>query len=167
MLDGFTATAFCHLLKEFSHLEEQHHKDSLRELGFGPWHKADGKGAKGGDTHEEILAECLSVKKSLGRFLQGVKAHDEVWHKENEKVLPRSPGRGVPFNEPGRNKKHRGHYDLNEAAVALLFLMVVMMMLVTAVEIVFVVTVMVLSVGFVPGCKCHRSCGIAIKLLYL
>ena len=48
----------------------------------------------------------LSVKESLSRFLQGVKAHDEVWHKENEKVLPRSPGRGVPFNEPGRNKKH-------------------------------------------------------------
>lgn len=90
------------------------------------------------------------MKEPLGRFLEGIPTHNQVRHKENEKMLPSCPGGGVTFNEPGCDKKHRGHYDLDEAAVALFFLMVVvMMMLVTALMVLTVAVTVVIVVLFV------------------
>ena len=73
--NGFAAAALGHLFKEFPHLKEQHHENSLRELTFGTRHKADAQRAQRGDAHEEILAEGFSVDQSLGGFLQCVPAH--------------------------------------------------------------------------------------------
>ena len=74
--DGLPGAAFGNLLEEFSDLEEKHDEDGLRELRLCTRHESDAKGAQGSDTHEEILAECLSVKKALRRLLERVPAHD-------------------------------------------------------------------------------------------
>jgi hypothetical protein len=143
--DGFSASAFGHLLKEFSNLEEQHHKDGFRELGFGPGHESYSKGAKGGYTHEEILAEGLSVNQGFGRLLEGVPTYNEVRHKVQQKILPGGPG-GVFLYEPGGCKKYGGGNNFYEPATAFLFLLKVMVvvMLMTAVMMLVTFTFMIM-----------------------
>ena len=70
--DALTTLALGITLKEFAHLEEEHHKHCLRELCFCPRQETDAQGADGGHRHQEMLVERLAVGNSLGSFHQGV-----------------------------------------------------------------------------------------------
>ena len=75
MRNTLTALPFSITLKEFAHLEEKHHKDSLRKLRLSSWQEANAESAYGGYGHQEMLIEGVALQQSLHRFFQGPKAY--------------------------------------------------------------------------------------------
>ena len=57
-------------LKEFAHLEEEHHEDGLGELGLGTGEETDQEGTDGGHRHEEMLVEGITVGDTLPRLVK-------------------------------------------------------------------------------------------------
>ena len=133
------------LRPSFSHLEEQHHKYGLRELGLRTRHKTYAQGAQGGNAHKEVLAQGLSVEQPFGRFLQRIPTYNQVGHQEQQQILPGGPVRLFLYDD-GRYQKDGGGYDLEKSALAFFLLFVVMMVMFVFV----VVFVMMLMVVLMP-----------------
>ena len=148
MGNALAAAPFGHFLKEFSHLEKQHDKHCLRELGFRTRHKADAQGAQGGNAHKEVLAQGLSVEQPFGRFLQRVPTYNQVGHQEQQQILPGGPVRLFLYDDR-RYQKDGGGYDLEQPALALFLLfVVVMVMFVFVVVFVMMLVVVLMPVAF-------------------
>ena len=62
-------------LKEFAHLEEEHHEDGFRILCLCPWQEAYQQRTDGGDGHEEVLVEGIAVSDALPCFAQRLVAY--------------------------------------------------------------------------------------------
>ena len=84
------------------------------------------------------------MEQAFGRFLQGVKANDQIRHKEQQKILPHGPF-CVLFNENGCGQKHCRCNDLEKAAVALfLFVVMVMVFMLVLVALAFMFIMMIM-----------------------
>ena len=70
MGDALSALSFSIALKEFTHLEEEHHEDGLRELRLCPRQEADAEGADGSNRHQEVLVEGIAVGDTLPSLMQ-------------------------------------------------------------------------------------------------
>ena len=57
-------------LKEFAHLEEKHHKDSLGKLRLCTWQEADAESTYSGYSHEEMFIEHLALSNALPCFME-------------------------------------------------------------------------------------------------
>ena len=63
--DAVAALAFGIALEEFTDLEEEHHEDGFWELRLSPRQETDAEGANGGNGHEEMLVEHLTLSDTL------------------------------------------------------------------------------------------------------
>ena len=70
MCDAVAALALGITLEKFANLEEEHDKDGLRELCLSPRQEADAESADGGDGHEKMLIEHLTLSDALPRFME-------------------------------------------------------------------------------------------------
>ena len=161
--DGFAAVSFGLFLKPFSHLEEQHHKDGLRELGLRSGHEADAQRAQRGDAHEEVFAQGFAFDEPFGRFLEGVPAHYQVGDEVQQKVLPGGPV-GLFFDDDGHYKQRGGHQNLHAPVLSLLvvvmmfvfmlvMMFVFMLMMVFMMMVLMALTFMLVFMFFFHGCR--------------
>ena len=63
--DAVAALPFGIAFKQFAHLEEQHDEHRLRKLCLSSWQEADAQRADGGDSHQEVLVEHVSLGDAL------------------------------------------------------------------------------------------------------
>ena len=140
---ALAAAAFGHLFEELSHLEEQHHEDSLRELSLCAGHKADSQRSHRRDTHKEVLAESLAVGETFGGLFQCIPADDQVRNQEQQQVLPGGPV-GIFLYDYGYGQQHRRRDDLYKAAMAFFLLAVVVMMVLVFVLMIVLMIVLVM-----------------------
>ena len=68
--DAVTGLAFGVALEEFTDLEEKHHKDCLRVLGIGTRKETDQQSSDGGDGHEKVFVEGVTVGDALPGLMQ-------------------------------------------------------------------------------------------------
>ncbi len=81
--NGFTGASHGVILEELADLIEEHNGDSLREI-------AQGQRAEGGDGHQEILIEDLSVKDVRERLAQHFPADGQVRSHVDRGLNPKS-----------------------------------------------------------------------------
>ena len=127
--DAAAAVALGLFFEPFSHLEEQHHKNGLRELAFSTGQKADAKGSQRSDAHQEVFVQGFAVDQGLGRLLQGVPTYNQVRDQEQQQVLPDAPG-GILFDDNRHGEQHRRRNDFYQSALTLLLFAVVMVVVV-------------------------------------
>ena len=73
--DAVAALSLGVALEEFTHLEEEHHENSLRELCLSPRQEADGQGTNGSNRHEEMLVEGITMSDPLPGLMQCLVAY--------------------------------------------------------------------------------------------
>ena len=89
------------MLKQFAHLEEQHHKHSFGKLRFGSGQKAYAHGSYGSDEHQEVLVENLTMAYSFKRLAHYIVAHHHIGHKINKEHLPHWQLHRMPYYGSG------------------------------------------------------------------
>ena len=89
VLDAVTALALGIALEELSHLEEEHHEDSLGKFRFGSGHEANAERAQRGHRHQEVLIERLAPPDAFPRLAQRLSAYQQVGHQVDQEQLPR------------------------------------------------------------------------------
>ena len=78
MCDALTALALGVALEEFTHLEEEHHKDRFGEFRLSPRQETDAESTNGGNGHEEVLVESITVGDSLPCLVQRLMAYQQI-----------------------------------------------------------------------------------------
>ena len=76
--DGASAAILGIFFKQFAHLKEEHHKDSLGELRLGAGQEADQHSAKRSYAHQQMFIEWISFHNALPGFSQDVVTHEQV-----------------------------------------------------------------------------------------
>ena len=124
--NGLPGASLGHFFEEFSHLEEQHDEDRLRELGLCAGHETDTQGSQGGDAHEEILTEGFTLQKALCGLLERIPAHNKIRYQKQQQILPGFPA-GILLYDYRCNQKYGCNYYFDKPSVPL-FLLVMMVM---------------------------------------
>ena len=122
--------------------------------GLGVFTHADS--ADGGDGHEEVLLKQSAVNELFGGLLKGLKACDEVGHKEKQQNEPALHAGDLFRNDPHCCKQY-GRYDNKQnvplhTAVAV----TVFMVMAAAAAMVFFVMMSVFVVVHYYSSKCSR-----------
>ena len=138
MRNTLTTLPFGITLKEFAHLEEEHHKDSLRKLRLCSWQETNAESAYGGYGHQEMLIEGITLQQPFSSLLQRTCSDDEIRDEINQQQLPR----GERLCLLDRNSKDEKSYGLDNqpqlATQPVLMMMFVVMLMTTAFTLMFV-----------------------------
>ena len=73
--DAVTGLAFGVALEEFANLKEEHHEDSLWILCLGSREETDEQGTDGGDGHEEMFVESVTMGDALPGLVERLMAY--------------------------------------------------------------------------------------------
>ena len=76
MSDARTTPPLGITLKEFSYLEEEHHKHSLREFRLCTRQKSDTQGSDGSHRHEEMLIEGIALHYPFPCLVESLMAYN-------------------------------------------------------------------------------------------
>ena len=121
--DRFAAVVLGHILEDLADLEEEHDKDRLGELRFGPWQEPDRKSSDGGDSHQEILAEDFSLPDLFPSLGQDVIADHQVGNQIEEKQNQHGKPLAL-LHDLQSNQQYRGDCDTDPFPSCLLFHMI-------------------------------------------
>jgi len=120
------AVAFRYSFEQLTNPEKEHDEDRLGILGFGAIEKADRKGSDGGDRHEEVFIQSLSVDQAFGSLFQRIESYYKIRYKEKQKILPLLPC-GIFLNDDGYDKKKGRNTDADNLLTGSALFVVMMM----------------------------------------
>ena len=108
MGDAVTAPPLRIGLEQFADLEKQHNEYRFRKLRLRTRQEAYAQRAEGGQRHQEMLVEHVSMPDAPGRLQQCLAADKQVRNQVNQQQLPGLPTVGM-FQDYGRDEQQRGH----------------------------------------------------------
>ena len=135
-------------LKEFAHLEEEHHEHRFGKLILRSRQESYGQCAECGHRHKEVLVEGIAVGQSLGGLPQGVVAYEQIGHKIDQQQLPGGQTASLLHYDRGYEEQRGGRYKQHLAPQTALFVMMVMVVVMVMMMLMFMVMmVMVMMMG--------------------
>ena len=129
MRNALTALSLGIALEQLAHLKEQHDEDRLRELRLGSWQESDAEGSDGGNGHEEMLIEGITMQHTFGCLLQRFVAYQQIRNQIYQQQLPRGQCHIFLNDDSGYQQRdsHKKQYQFSLHAP--LFVMVVLVMM--------------------------------------
>ena len=86
--DGAARTTHRIVFEESSHLVEEHHRRALGHVRLGLGKEHQGKGADGGDGHEQVLVEGLPVDDAVPGLGQHVVSGQQIRDEKCRELNP-------------------------------------------------------------------------------
>ena len=138
-------------LKEFAHLEEEHHKDCLGKLCLCTWQEADAQSAYRSYGHQEMLIEGVALQQPFSSLLQRACSYDEIRDEIDQQQLPRGECRCLLYDYCSYKQYHCCHNDSQLSVQPMLMMMFMVMLMMMLLTTAFTLMFVMMFVSHIPN----------------